>query len=192
MNNPINLDDPSGFWPSWGDIWQGTKKLVNTIKQHIVATVVTAVVACTLVVGINYVRRNPRVLSAATSGGTTIATGKVVEKVSRGGSDAAKNAVNAVRLNSQLTYLEASSVFTESGTLHPDVIRNSESIILGNKLGNPRVIQALTADGSSINSWAKMSTQTFRSPIGNFQVHFYQNLDNGIVSIFEMKVKFSR
>ncbi len=74
MNNPVNLDDPSGCWPSWGDIWQGAKNLVNTIEQHIIATVVTAVVVVAVAVAINYVIRNPRALPAATSGGTAATT----------------------------------------------------------------------------------------------------------------------
>lgn len=38
---------------------------------------------------------------------------------------------------------------------------------------------ALTADGSKMADWAKMTTQTFNSPSGPFQVHFYQNLNTG-------------
>ena len=91
-----------------------------------------------------------------------------------------------------MTYEEASSVFTKSGTLKPEVIKNSEEIIPGSKLNNPDVIKALTSDGSSINDWAKMSTQTFKSPSGDFQVHFYQNIKTGQVSTYEMKVKFNR
>jgi hypothetical protein len=142
--------------------------------------------------GLGYVAEAAYASIVGVGGAATIAAEKVAEKVSRGGQGAASNAANAVRLNAQLTYQEAGSVFTKSGTLHPDVVKNSEAIISGSKLGNPRVLQALTADGSSISSWAKMSTQTFRSPSGNFQVHFYQNLENGVVSIFEMKVKFNR
>lgn len=37
-----------------------------------------------------------------------------------------------------------------------------------------------------------MTTQTFKRPNGNFQVHFYQNLKTGEVSTYEMKVKFNK
>jgi hypothetical protein len=121
-----------------------------------VATIAITVAA---IVGINYAIRHPRI-AAAISGGGTLASEKVAEKVSTEGGSS--NAANAVKLNAQLTYNEASSAFTASGTLHPDAVKNSETIIAGSELANPKVIQALTEDGSSISSWAKMSTQTFK------------------------------
>lgn len=57
---------------------------------------------------------------------------------------------------------------------------------------NPAVVKELTKNGSSINDWAKMTTQTIQSPSGNFQVHFYKNLKTGEVSTFEMKSKFNK
>ncbi len=55
------------------------------------------------------------------------------------------------------------------------MIQNSRPILAGQNLRNPDVIKALTADGSNIADWAKYSTQTFQSPSGPFQVHFYRN-----------------
>ena len=107
------------------------------------------------------------------------------------GKTGADNIATLPKLNAQLTYEEASSVFTKSGTLKPEVINNSNPIISGSELGNKKVIDALTSNGSSINDWAKMSTQTFKSPSGDFQVHFYKNLKTGEVSTYEMKVKFN-
>ena len=95
------------------------------------------------------------------------------------------------KLKAQLTYEEASSIFTDSGTLKSEVVKNSSVLISGSELGNKKVIDALTSDGSSINDWAKMSTQTFKRPSGNFQVHFYKNLKTGQVSTYEMKAKFN-
>ncbi|KAF5032454.1 hypothetical protein DSECCO2_617100 [anaerobic digester metagenome] len=102
----------------------------------------------------------------------------------------ADNIATGPKLNSKLTYEEASSVFTKSGTLQPEVVKNSSAIISGSELNNPSVINALTKNGSNINDWAKMTTQTFKSPSGDFQVHFYQNLKTWAVSTYEMKVKF--
>ena len=107
------------------------------------------------------------------------------------GKAGADNIATGSKLNAQLTYEEASSVFTKSGTLKPEIIKNSDAIIPGSKLNNPDVIKALISDGSSINDWAKMSTQTFKSPSGDFQVHFYQNIKTGQVSTYEIKVKFN-
>ncbi|WP_438435378.1 DUF6531 domain-containing protein [Gorillibacterium sp. sgz500922] len=113
-------------------------------------------------------------------------------KVTEGAGSSASNIVNGTRLNGQLTAEEASSVFTRSGTLKQEVINKSEAIVPGSKLSDPEVIKALTSNGSSINDWAKMSTQTFKSPSGDFQVHYYQNLKTGEISTFGMKAKFNR
>lgn len=103
----------------------------------------------------------------------------------------ANNIATMGKLVNQLTFQEAESVFLRSGRLNPEVVRNSEAIISGSELGNPYIINALTADGSSINNWAKMSTPTYRSPSGDFQVHYYQNQVTGTVSDIEMKIKFN-
>ncbi len=87
---------------------------------------------------------------------------------------------NGPRLATQLTRQEAASVF-KNGGLHADVIAGSRPIMPGSALKNQGLIQRLTADGSNIADWAKMSTQSFKSPSGSFQVHFYKNLKTGAV-----------
>ncbi len=89
----------------------------------------------------------------------------------------AQNAATAPQLASQLTKEEASSVFTPAGGLRQNIIQQSTRFdrIAGNKINNPNVISELTKDGSNIVNWAKYYTQTFRSPSGPFQVHFYHN-----------------
>lgn len=94
----------------------------------------------------------------------------------------AQSAMSAVRLAAQLTHEEASAVFTESGGLQADVIKGASRIIEGSDLKNPAVIQELTRDGSNIADWGKYSTQTFKSPAGDFQVHFYYNSATGAVN----------
>jgi hypothetical protein len=89
--------------------------------------------------------------------------------------ESATNVVNGQRLSNQLLGDEAAGIFTKSGGLQPAVINGSDPIIAGSRLGNQRVVQALTADGSKIEDWAKYSTKTFKSPAGPFQVHFYHN-----------------
>lgn len=161
-----------------------TIRLLEKIHQEKLGALVGA--------GLGYAAETAFASIIGAGGAATMASEKVVQRVSQGGQGAARNAANSVKLNAQLRYQEANSVFTKKGTLHPDVIKNSFELIKGSKLKNTRVIEALTSDGSSINSWAKMSTQTFKSPSGNFQVHFYQNLENGVISIFEMKAKINR
>jgi RHS repeat-associated protein len=114
---------------------------------------------------------------------------KISEEVT--GNSGADNIATGPKLRAQLIFEEANSIFTESGTLKPEVIKNSRAIISGNELKNPDVINALTKNGSNISDWAKMSTETFKSPSGDFQVHFYQNIGTGEVSTYEMKVKFN-
>jgi hypothetical protein len=87
----------------------------------------------------------------------------------------AVSSANAARLAGQLTEQEARAVFTSSGVLHPEVIANSTEIINGTQLGNQALVKSLTADGSNLADWGKYTTQTFRSPSGPFQVHFYFN-----------------
>ncbi|HEV2376996.1 MAG TPA: RHS repeat-associated core domain-containing protein [Streptosporangiaceae bacterium] len=87
----------------------------------------------------------------------------------------ADNVANTARLAQQLTREEASSVFTQSGELQPDVIAQSHEIINGAQLGNKQLVSELTSNGSDIADWGKYTTPTFISPAGAFQVHFYYN-----------------
>ncbi len=104
----------------------------------------------------------------------------------------AANAANGPRLHDQLVFDEASSVFLPNGDLHPDVIAGSRPIIPGSDLNNPNVVHELTSDGSNINDWAKMSTQTYQSPSGPFQAHYYQNQSTGAVNYnIDYKAKFN-
>ncbi len=104
----------------------------------------------------------------------------------------ADNIANGPRLRDQLLYEEAASVFTPTGGLHPDVIAGSRMIIPGQDIANPRVVSTLTADGSDIADWGKYSTQTYQSPSGDFQVHYYQNQSTGDVNYdIDYKAKFN-
>lgn len=84
-----------------------------------------------------------------------------------------------VGLSEQLTFEEAASIFNVDGTLTSAIVGESRLIIPGENLGNPGLIEQLTADGSKIEDWAKYSTPTARSPSGDFQVHFYRNGKTG-------------
>jgi hypothetical protein len=66
-----------------------------------------------------------------------------------------------------------------NGGLRAEVIAGSKVAIPGSQLNNPALVKTLTADGSNIADWAKMTTQTFKSPSGPFQAHFYQNVKTG-------------
>ncbi|TCO40936.1 hypothetical protein EV646_11627 [Kribbella antiqua] len=73
------------------------------------------------------------------------------------------------------------------------MIDAADLIISGDQLKNPAVIRALTADGSRIQDWGKYSTQSYRSPSGPFQVHFYYNESTGRVNYdIDYKTKFNQ
>jgi RHS repeat-associated protein len=101
---------------------------------------------------------------------------RVAVAAESGAADVAANAANGVRLAQQLSYEGFTSAFTASGELQPALIASAQEIVAGSKLGNTRVVQELTADGSSISDWAKFTTGQLGGPGGmTFQVHFYMN-----------------
>jgi RHS repeat-associated protein len=103
----------------------------------------------------------------------------------------AANIANGPRLRSALMWDEA-AVFTGSGQLHGSVIANSAEIIRGSQLHSSAVIAELTRDGSNIADWGKYTTNSFSSPAGKFQVHFYRNRVTGQVNYnIDYKVKFN-
>src|SRR5207247_5327359 len=92
---------------------------------------------------------------APTTANTTIAT-----------AESAQNAMNGVRLSEQLTLESANSAFTTAGELSEGAIANARQIIRPGALRNPAIP----------SGFGKYTTQTFSSPSGPFQVHFYMNL----------------
>jgi hypothetical protein len=106
--------------------------------------------------------------------------GVVASRVGREGSlsSEAVNHINGLRLQRSLTIEQAKSIFTETGKLTPEAIKNSTLITRGNRLGNQQLRDILSSKGS-INDWAKYSTESTPSPSGNFQMHFYQNSVTG-------------
>jgi len=81
MNNPVNLQDENGNFPSFNDIIQGAKNIVNTIEKHVVASIVTTVTVVAAVIGINYIIAHPHTAVAASTAITTIQ--KTANKVSK-------------------------------------------------------------------------------------------------------------
>lgn len=69
--------------------------------------------------------------------------------------------------------------------------RASERIIKGPKLGESTQAH-LQKLGGSINDWGKYATPTYRSPYGNFKVHFYYNSATDYIDYtLDYKVKFN-
>ena len=82
-----------------------------------------------------------------------------------------QNIANGPRLSQQLTMQSAESSFNVDGTLTQEAIDNSRMTHAPGSLSNPAI-----PDG-----YGKYTTETFQSPYGNFQTHFYMNPDTGDV-----------
>ncbi|AMX03719.1 hypothetical protein A3224_15010 [Microbulbifer thermotolerans] len=91
--------------------------------------------------------------------------------VTKGGLREADNIANGPKLAKQLRLESANSPFTKSGHLTDDAVRNSREIIPASEINNPAIPKG----------FSKYSTETFQSPSGNFQTHFYKNPKTGEV-----------
>jgi Pretoxin HINT domain len=80
------------------------------------------------------------------------------------------NATPTSSLNAELAMGSAESAFTEAGTLTDEAIASSREIIPESALGD-----------HVPSGFAKYSTPTYQSPVGNMQVHFYMNPTTGQV-----------
>jgi hypothetical protein len=67
--------------------------------------------------------------------------------------------------------IEAQSAFTANGELSSGAIGGARQIMAPGQLANPAIP----------SGFGKYSTQTFGSPSGPFQVHFYMNPKSGAV-----------
>ena len=83
----------------------------------------------------------------------------------------ADSIANGPKLAKQLRLESANSPFTENGYLTDDAVRSSREIIPASEINNPAIPKG----------FSKYSTETFQSPSGNFQAHFYKNPKTGEV-----------
>ena len=160
----------------WGWACKAAHWVGHQVHKHWKGIVKTAMVAAA--VGLTVANGLQLGLDPLTDAAEGADIGAIVAEEGASAAEAgsgADNVVNGVRLAQQLTREEASSVFTQSGELQPEVIDQSHEIINGARLGNKALVNELTSDGSSISDWGKYTTPTFRSPSGPFQVHFYYN-----------------
>jgi RHS repeat-associated protein len=81
----------------------------------------------------------------------------------------ASSSINGPRLADDLVNDEASSAFTETGELSQEAVAGSKEIIPADKLINDAIPPG----------FSKYSTETFQSPSGPFQVHYYMDSATG-------------
>ncbi|MES2662165.1 MAG: RHS repeat-associated core domain-containing protein [Pseudomonadota bacterium] len=117
------------------------------------------------------------VISPVPGTGQVLKAGKVIKVA-----NAADNSANGVKLVKQLQLESAKSAFDEKGLLTSQAIRQSREIFDSSRIKNLNIPKDL----------GKYSTQTFQSPSGNFQVHFYKNTKTNEVHYgHDYKVKFN-
>ena len=91
--------------------------------------------------------------------------------------------ISARKLHRQLLAEEAASIFESDGTLRPEVIADSYSILSSSELKNPKIPPG----------YSKYRTPTYRSPSGDFQVHFYKNEKTGdVLYSLDYKSKYNK
>ncbi|WP_280725004.1 polymorphic toxin-type HINT domain-containing protein [Kitasatospora sp. MAA4] len=113
-------------------------------------------------------------------GGGQDANGNVIS-----GSESGQNLADQLRIES------ANSVFNEDGTLSQGAIRGAKKIIPGDEINNPNVRGYFDVNGGA-SQWGKYTTETYQSPYGPFQVHFYMNEETGEVFNYDYKVVMNR
>jgi hypothetical protein len=114
--------------------------------------------------------------------GTPAGTGVAVASGAVATAESAQNVVNGVRLSGQLARESANSAFTASGELSQGAISGARQIFAPGTLGNPAIP----------NTFGKYTTETFASPSGPFQAHFYMNPTTGEVMYgLDYKVMFN-
>jgi RHS repeat-associated protein len=83
----------------------------------------------------------------------------------------AQSALARTLLSDQLAAESAASPFTETGELTDEAIAQSKEIMTPEELNNPDIP----------SGYSKYSTQTYQSPSGDFQTHYYMNSNTGDV-----------
>ena len=88
----------------------------------------------------------------------------------------AQSSATAAKLRVELA-LKSFGILSLDGKLTRRAIEEATPVRLAEPIGNPSIIKALTANGSSIGDWKKFKTESIRSPDGgSIQVHFYKNI----------------
>ncbi len=90
----------------------------------------------------------------------------------------ARNHISGLRLQEQLAIEERTLLFTADGTLSQEAINNAREIPLG-ELKNPKLLEDLSNRPGNLKDWKKYTTESFHTPSGNAQVHFYRNKVTG-------------
>jgi hypothetical protein len=93
---------------------------------------------------------------------------------------AAKNHIGGLRLQEKLAIEERTSLFTADGKLTQEAINNAREIRLG-ELRNPKLLEDLSNQSGNLRDWRKYTTESFHTPSGNAQIHFYRNKVTGDV-----------
>ena len=90
------------------------------------------------------------------------------------------NNISRSLLRTELAFKDA-GILDNNGFLTQNAIERSKVLKLKDGyIRNPEIIRVLTKDGSRIEDWEKMTTESIKLPNGQFnQIHFYKNSKTG-------------
>ena len=90
------------------------------------------------------------------------------------------NNISRSLLRTELAFKEA-GILDRNGFLTQNAIERSKVLKLKDGyIRNPEIVKVLTKDGSRIEDWEKMTTESIKLPNGQFnQIHFYKNAKTG-------------
>ena len=114
------------------------------------------------------------------------AKAEIEKKIVRNGTDSAvsdqytSSAANSLKLKADLS-LKESGILDQSGKFTKKALDGAEPIDLADVvIKNPKIVQELTKDGSSISDWAKYKIKTGELFNGKrMEVHYYMNKVTG-------------
>lgn len=99
---------------------------------------------------------------------------------------------NAVKYDTQANDVFAAQNYKLT-LVKNDVLSNSKTIIQGKDLWDPKAREILTSDGSKIEDWAKMESESsYATSYGEGKIHYYKNVSTGEISSFDCKMKIPK
>ncbi|MFD4292854.1 hypothetical protein ACFWPA_08535 [Rhodococcus sp. NPDC058505] len=83
--------------------------------------------------------------------------------------------ISAEYLRSELLDRQLSSLFTDDGRLHDDVLAGAYDVIRGENIGNPEFARQVAERGGDVRDWAKFTSGSMPWQHGRVEAHFYMN-----------------
>jgi RHS repeat-associated protein len=170
-NNPVNLQDEDGNWPSFNDIIQGAKNVisnvVNTIVKHVVAAIITTVAVVSAVVGIDFIMKHPQTLPAIASEGAVAS--KVADKANEASTGISK--VSSV-VTKGLNFTKTTESRMENPGRFVPVQTLQKAIEFGIKEPDPRGSEAMMHYTTMFKNGSEYNLEVLYNEATNTIYHF--------------------